>query len=154
MLARSSLESLLLFVSSDSASSHEFASQFGLAFFYTRKTPKNLREDRPSHKCLLNERTSDPSKKDVNHSHGGSIASDNMSGDNSNHSGDRLSQNGDNESLYLHVLKNVVKNYYVAYNYIYAFVVCTKINNEELFLRLSRLKIHVLLFLDRLRRGA
>ena len=46
------------------------------------------------------------------------------------------------------------KNYYVAYNYIYAFVVCTKINNEELFLRLSRLKIHVILFLDRLRRGA
>ena len=39
---------------------------------------------------------------------GRSIASDNMSGDNSDHNGERLSQNGDNESLYLHDLKNVV----------------------------------------------
>ena len=43
-----------LFVSTDSTSSHEFASQFGLAFFYTRKTLKSYREDRVPCKCLLN----------------------------------------------------------------------------------------------------
>ena len=31
---------------------------------------------------------------------------------------------------------------------------CVKIDNEELFLMLSRLKIHITLFLDRLRLGA
>ena len=36
------------------------------------------------------------------------IPSDNMSGNNRDHNGERLSQNGDNESLYLHDLKNVV----------------------------------------------
>ena len=37
----------------------------------------------------------------------------------------------------------------------YAFVVCVNINNEELvFLLLSRLKIHIILVLDRLRCGA
>ena len=60
------------------------------------------------------------------------------------------SQNGDSESLYRHGLKMGFCNYYVAY----AFVVCVQINNEELFLMLSRLKIHIILFLDRLRRGA
>ena len=40
---------------------------------------------------------------------------------NSDHSGERLSQNGDNESLYLHDLKNVVYNYYYV---AYAFVHC------------------------------
>ena len=34
---------------------HEFASQFGLPFCYTRKTSKNYREDRPSRLWLLNE---------------------------------------------------------------------------------------------------
>ena len=99
---------LKLFVSTDSTSSHEFAFQFGLVFFfYTQKTPTNYREDRPLRKCLLNEQLSDPSKTGVNAGHGRSIASDNMSGDNSKQSGYRLSQNGD-ESLYLHGLKNVV----------------------------------------------
>ena len=46
---------LKLFVSTDSPSCHEFAFQFGLAIFFTRKTPKNYREDRVSRKCLLNE---------------------------------------------------------------------------------------------------
>ena len=46
---------LKLSVSTESTSSHKFVSQFGLAFFYTRKTPKNYREDRPALKCLLNE---------------------------------------------------------------------------------------------------
>ncbi len=32
--------------------------------------------------------------------------------------------------------------------------VCVKINNDELFLMLSRLKIHFILFLDMLRHGA
>ena len=38
----------------------------------------------------------------------------------------------------------------------YAFLcsVCVNINNEELFLMLSFLKIHINLVLDRLRRGA
>ena len=55
--------------------------------------------------------------------HGRSIASDN-----SDHSGARLSQNGD-ESLYVHDLKIWFRNYCVAY----AFIVCVKITNEELF---------------------
>ena len=45
---------LKLFVATDSTSSHEFASQFGLAFLYTRKTQKSYREDRVPRKCLLN----------------------------------------------------------------------------------------------------
>ena len=40
--------------------------------------------------------------------HGRSIASDNMSGNNSDHSDERLTQNGDDESVYLHDLKDVV----------------------------------------------
>ena len=67
---------LKLFVSTDGTSSHEFASQFGLAFFYTWKTPKTYREDRPSRKCLLNEPVSDPSNRGGNAGHGRSIASD------------------------------------------------------------------------------
>ena len=39
------------------------------------------------------------------------------------------SQNGDNDSLYIHALKMWFMNYYVAY----AFVVCVKINNDKLF---------------------
>ena len=64
--------------------------------------------------------------------HGRSIASDNMSGNISDHSGGRLSRNGNNDSLYLHDLKNVVKDYcYVAYAF----------NNDKLFFKimLSRL---------------
>ena len=47
---------LKLSVSTDSTSCHEFASQFGLAFVYTRNTTKYDRADRPSRKCLLNEK--------------------------------------------------------------------------------------------------
>ena len=36
----------------------------------------------------------------------------------------------------------------------YAFVVCVKTNNEELFLMHSRLKIHIILVLNRLRCSA
>ena len=36
----------------------------------------------------------------------------------------------------------------------YAFVVCVKINNEDFFLMLSHLKIHIIFVLDKLRCGA
>ena len=36
----------------------------------------------------------------------------------------------------------------------YAFVVCVQINNEEFFFNVSRLKIHIILVLDRIRCGA
>ena len=86
-----------LFVSTDSASSNEFMSQLGLAIFlYTKNTQKLSR--RPSPVQVFIECAG----------HGRSIASDNMSGNSSDHSGERLSQNGENESLYLHDLKNVV----------------------------------------------
>ena len=88
---------LKLFVSTDSTSSHEFASQFGLAIFYTRKNTQKLSR-KPSPTQVFVECAG----------HGRSIASDNMSGNYSDHSGERLSQNGDNESLYFHDLKNVV----------------------------------------------
>ena len=52
-----------LIVSTDSTSSRLFASQFGLAFLYARKTTKNYREDRPSRKSLLNKPVSDSSKR-------------------------------------------------------------------------------------------
>ena len=43
----------------------------------------------------------------------------------SDHNGEILSQNGDNESLYLHDLKNVVYDYYyVAYAFVQCFVQC------------------------------
>ena len=56
ILAQSSRE---MFVSTDGPSSHEFASQFGLAIFYMRKTPKTYQENRVQRKCLLNEPASD-----------------------------------------------------------------------------------------------
>ena len=79
------------------------------------KLPKN----RAQSKCLLNETATDASKRGGNACHGWSPATsrngNNMSGDNCGHNVDRLSQNGekqhlnsDNDSLYLHGLKNVV----------------------------------------------
>ena len=47
---------LKLIVSYRGTSSHEFASQFGLAFFYTRKTSINYRECRVLRIWLLNEK--------------------------------------------------------------------------------------------------
>ncbi len=88
---------LNLFIWTDSTSSHEFASRFGLAMFLYAKNTQKLSQ-RPSPAQVFVECAG----------HGRSIASDNMSGNNSDHSGERLSQNGDNESLYLHDLKNVV----------------------------------------------
>ena len=47
---------LKLIVSYRGTSSHEFASQFGLEFVYTRKTYINYRKVRPSLNCLMNEK--------------------------------------------------------------------------------------------------
>ena len=44
--------------------------------FYTRKTPKNYREDRVQRKCRLHEPASEPSKRGGSAGHGRSIASD------------------------------------------------------------------------------
>ena len=88
---------LKLFVSTDSASSDEFEYQFGLAnFLYAKNTQTLSRKQSPAQafvECA---------------GHGRSIASDNMSGNYSDHSGKRLRRNGDNEILYLHDLKHVV----------------------------------------------
>ena len=57
ILARSSREmSLTVRIVWQYILCHEFASQFGLAFFYTRKTYINYRKVRPSLNCLLNEK--------------------------------------------------------------------------------------------------
>ena len=42
-----------LFVSTHSTSCHEFASQFGLAIFYTRKTPKTSKKPVRPRQCLF-----------------------------------------------------------------------------------------------------
>ena len=91
ILARSSREMSQTVLSTESTSSQEFASQFGLAIFLNTGE-KRYREDRVSVECA---------------GHGRSIANDNIS-DNSDHSVERLIQNGDNENLNLHGLKNVV----------------------------------------------
>ena len=69
---------LKLSVSTGGPYFHEFVSQFGLAIFYTRKTPKNYAENWASRKCLLNEPATDPSKMGGNAGHGRSIASDQL----------------------------------------------------------------------------
>ena len=76
IIARSSRDRPTLFVLADVLSSHEFASQFSVAFFYMRKTSTNYRENRHSPKCMLNEPASDPSKRCGNAGYGRSIASD------------------------------------------------------------------------------
>ena len=102
---------LKLIVSSGSTSCHEFASQFGLAFFYTRKTSINYRECRVSRIWLLNEKWRNAG----------------LAGDRSTVSGKHTranttkttNQNGDNESLYIHALKMWFRNYYVAYAFVW-----------------------------------
>ena len=64
--------------------------------------------------------------------HGRSIASDNMSGNNSDHSDERLSQNGNNESLYLHDLKRCGLGLLLRSPCVCT--TCVKNNNGELFL--------------------
>ena len=57
-----------LFVSTEGPSSHEFASQFGVAilFLYAKNTQKLCRESRIPRKCQWNEIASDPSKRGGN----------------------------------------------------------------------------------------
>ena len=112
ILARSSRVILKLFVSTDSTSSHEFASQFGLTIFYTRKTPKNSRKPYRPRECLFQWTSYRPRKGAVTASRlvaSDTPNSDKLNGDNCGHSGDKLSQNGekatsqngDNESFTL-----------------------------------------------------
>ena len=104
---------LKLFVSTDSTSSYQFASPFGLAFFYMRKTPKNYREESRASVYWMNKRAID------NKGHGRSIASDNYS----DHSGNRLSQNGKKQQVKTATTivytftawKMWFRNYYVTY---------------------------------------
>ena len=84
-----------LFESTDIPSCHELASQFGLAFLCSRKSIAKT-VSRTS-VCCMNKRA--PVEKRRNTGHGRSIASDSMSGDNSDHSGDRLSQNGEKQQV-------------------------------------------------------
>ena len=68
-----------------------------------------------------------PVEKGHNTGHGRSIASDNMSGDNSDHSGDSLSQNGEKQqvktattTVYTFTAWKIwFRNYYVAYMRLY-----------------------------------
>ena len=58
-----------------------------------------------------------------------------MSGDNSDHSGIRLSQNGEMQqvkmaTLYIHGLKNVIEELLRS---LCVCILCVKINNEEMF---------------------
>ena len=62
-------------------------------FLYAKNT-KNNRKVRVSRKCLLNEQASDRSKTGAK-----PVTSDNMSSDNSDHSGDRLSQNDEKQQV-------------------------------------------------------
>ena len=85
---------LKLFVSTESTYSHELGSQFGLAFFYSRKKHQKsiAKTGSRASVCSMNKRAT-RRKEGGNAGHGRSIASDNMSGDNSDHSGEILSQN-------------------------------------------------------------
>ena len=84
-----------------------------------------------------------------------------MSGDNNDHSGVRLSQNGEMQQVttattrdYLHSRLEKCGLGIILLRSLCVCIVSVKINNEELFLMLSRLKVHIFLFLDRLRCGA
>ena len=87
---------LKLFVSTESTSSHELASQFGLDIFYTRKTPKKYHEYRVARATVhLNEPATPGSAVMVErHRPVGPTA---MIG------GDRLSQNGEKQQFKMRV---------------------------------------------------
>ena len=87
-----------LFVSTDSTSSHEFASEFGLAIFIRENIQQLSR--RPSLAQVSVKWTSVRAvETERNAGHGLSIAIDDMSGNNSDHSGDRFSQNGEKKQV-------------------------------------------------------
>ena len=104
---------LKLIVSYRGTSSHECASQCGLAFLYTWKTSINYRECRPSLNCLLNEKgrnaglAGDRSTVSGKHTR----AFNGHSTDRLNHTTKTTSQNGDNKSLYIHALKMWFRNW-------------------------------------------
>ena len=122
-------------------SSHEFASQFGLAILlYAKNSQKLSRRPGPAQvsvECAY---------------HGRSIASDNMSDDNSQHCSEWLSQNGDNQIVYLHDFEQCCLD--IMTQPIRLYSVCKHQQWRIVFLMLSRLKIHIILFLGRLRRDA
>ena len=88
---------LKLFVSTESISCHDVASQFGLAIFLYAKNTHNYREYRVAHaNVYFNEAaTSHCSPVTVDRS----AASTYIIGDNSEHSGVRLSQNGEMQQV-------------------------------------------------------
>ena len=109
---------LKLFVSTDSTSSHEFASQFGLAMFLYAKNTQNVLKPCHLHECLFQLTSDRPRKGAATASRlvaSDTPNSDNLNGDNCGHSGDRLNQNGekatskngDNDSLQIHGLNNL-----------------------------------------------
>ena len=106
---------LKLIVSTDITSSHEVASQFGLAFFYTRKAPTTYREDGPSLKCLLNEKVPLRRTQSIDHQRPAGPATTRavnvvIAATDWANTAKTASQNGNNESIkiYLHGLKTVV----------------------------------------------
>ena len=88
---------LKLFVSTESTSSHEFESQFGLEIVLYAKTPAYYRENRLSGKFMLNETAS--SRKGALLTPVTVDRSPATSGNGNDHSGDRLSQTGDKQQV-------------------------------------------------------
>ena len=118
---------LKLFVSTESISCHEFASQFGLPIFFVReKHPKLPRIPSRPRQCLFEWSSDLP----LFAGHGRSIASNNkgayMSGDNSDQIGPRLSQNGEMQQVKTATTRDYTftawkiwfRNYYVAYAFV------------------------------------
>ena len=88
---------LKLFVPTESISCHEFASQFGLAVFLYAKNTQNYCEYRVAHtNVYLNEAAT---AYCLPVTVGRSPATTYMNGDNNDHSGARLSQNGEMQQV-------------------------------------------------------
>ena len=117
------------------------------SFFYTRKTPRNYHEDRVPHKCLLNEPASDPSKRGVTPvTVDRQRPANNMIGDNCG----QIDPKRRKATSQMATTKFIPSRHDkcglgIITNHTRLFV---KINNEEWFLMLSRMKIHNILFLD------
>ena len=102
-------------------SSHEFASQFGLAFFlYAKNIHKLSRMPRLAHGCWMKRGVTLDSLvigrpcPASTHEHLMVIAPTDWA-----NTTKTTSQNGDNESLYIHALKMWFRNYYVAYAFVW-----------------------------------
>ena len=142
IIARSTRGCLKLFVSTESTSSHKFASQFDLEFFGTRKTPKHITNtESPARLFTRMNQWRRPDGPTVI-----TAAPDWAKTVKNNNSKREFKpsrqvapkwqitqmsaniQKGHNDGLFLHGLKMWFRNYYVAH----ACVVFIKINNEEL----------------------